>query len=102
MSPLVLNTGKDSPVNDDSSKEASPLVMIPSTGTLSPVLISIISPILILFKDTDFFSLFTITVASSGRVDLILSRVSTADFFPITSRYLPTKTKVIIIATESK
>ena len=56
-----------------------------------------------LFNATNFLLLFSsTTMASKGKLDFILSKVSTADFLPITSKYFPTKTKVIIIATESK
>ena len=101
-SPTYFKTGKLSPVRELSSKDAEPSLMIPSMTIFSPAFISMISPTTTFSNGTKLFWLFLITTTSVGIVLVSKSSVSTACFLPKTSKYFPTKTKVIIITTESK
>ena len=81
---------------------ASPLSTVPSSSALSPALSTIFSP-----KFTSFGS-FKMSLPSSkthtfaSSISLKKFEVSSAFFLPKISKNLPIKTKVMIIATESK
>ena len=101
-SPLTLKIGSLSPVKELSSKLPSPETITPSIATFSPALTSMISPGFTSSTGTISFVPLSMTVTSVGRALDRESIVSAALFLLKTSRYLPAKTKVMIIVTESK
>ena len=73
--------GKDSPVNADTSRVASPDKTTPSRGTFSPALTTMIDPTLTLSGDTLFSSpLRSIKFAKSGLI-FIKSDIDFLDLF---------------------
>ena len=100
--PGVLSTGIDSPVREDSFTALVPVSMIPSTGMLMPGFSTKISP-------TFTFSTGTSCSRPSTRRTAVLGDISerslrAPDDLPFTSssRNLPTRTRVRMIAAVAK
>src|SRR3989344_1468927 len=78
--PFILSTGKDSPVREDSSIEANPEIIKPSTGIRRPPATSIISPtwisLMYFSSSLPFFSTITNEGRSLSRPRMLFSAFS--------------------------
>ena len=100
--PIFFSTGILSPVNIDSSTEVWPSITVPSTGILEPGLTIIISP--------TSTSSIGISISLSSLTIIAVLGLSPINFFiasPVLpfardSKYLPSKTNVIITPALSK
>ena len=102
LSPTDFETGIDSPVTADSSREDVPSIIFPSTATASPGLTIMTSPT---FTSSIFFwtsSLFSRTVAIFGARSINFDREDLVLFLDFSSRYLPRVIRVKIMAEDSK
>ena len=79
VAPSLTSTGIDSPVRAEVSRVVSPFIIMASSGTLSPGLISIISSICTSSGSTFIDLLSLITLAYSG----LISIISAIDFLDL-------------------
>ena len=100
--PTVLSTGMLSPVSDDSSTAEIPSVTTPSTGMLSPGLITNISPTPTCSTGTSFSSPSCMILAVLGARRIRLLSASVVLPLDLASNSLPTVMRVSIIAADSK
>ena len=101
-SPIVLVTGIDSPVIAASSTREDPSIISPSTGILSPGLITIMSPFSISVESISTSLLFLITLALSGAKSIRFFNEALVSPLLLASKYFPSVINVRIIAEDSK
>ena len=101
-SPIFLFIGMDSPVIADSSTRDEPSIILPSTGILSPGLITITSPLTMSSVAISTSALSLITIALSGDKSMRFFKEALVSPLLLASKYLPSVIRVRIIAEDSK
>lgn len=101
-SPILLITGILSPVSIDSSRDVSPEIIVPSTGTLSPECTVTTSQILSSDIGSSIKSPPRITLALSGTNHIKPLTASDTRRFARASRYFPNETNTKRNAAVSK